>query len=482
MPVSIISRTASATLKAHLGNKTRAARERRGEAVAVDRVSFGGGRNNLQPELKLESWPVNSLKLMTHRVRKSDAAHVTRVIAAIKQFGNCAPVLITADGVLIDGVVRLEAAKQLGLAELQCLVVDHLNEHEIRQLRVSINRVAELGEWDLDALKIELQELISIDVPVLDLGFTAQEIDIIVADGAANDDERADKLPTAADGPPVTQPGDIWLLGKHRVICGNSLEAETHTRLMAGSRAAMSFLDMPYNVPIAGFVTSNKAHREFAMGVGEMSDAQFHDFMAAVLEATAANLEQGSLVFATMDWRQCHLLINAGKSIGLKHINTVVWDKGAGAMGSLYRSAHELMPVFCKGEKARTNNIELGKHGRDRTNVWHYPGANRKGSSANAMLDKHSTPKPTELVADAMLDCTKRGDIVVDACLGSGTTIIAAEMTGRIGYGIEIDCAYVDVIVRRWEEYSGKEAVHEETGLSFSATAEARAAAVSKEG
>ncbi|WP_159456631.1 DNA-methyltransferase [Altererythrobacter xiamenensis] len=240
----------------------------------------------------------------------------------------------------------------------------------------------------------------------------------------------------------------------------------------------MIFTDCPWNIPIAGFVSGlgKVKHQDFKMGAGEMPKEEFVDFCDRFHELGAANLIDGGVFYSCIDWRSADVIMKSGRRAGLRHINTAVWNKGSGGMGSPWRSAHEFIVIFCKGKKCAVNNIELGKHGRDRTNVWSYPGANRKGSSASKALANHPTPKPVEMVRDALLDVSNRGGIVLDPFMGSGTTIIAAEQCGRVARGIELDPAYVDVAVRRWEELIGRPAMHAETGLSFSEMAEKRLA------
>jgi len=263
--------------------------------------------------------------------------------------------------------------------------------------------------------------------------------------------------------------GDLWLLGEHRIVCGNALDPDVLRVLLDGRNVQAALTDPPYNVPIAGNVSGlgKKTHAEFAMGSGEMNDAEWQAFLNQVLALLSVSLVEGGVIFVFMDWRSIHRLYAAGFSAGLDLVNLIVWYKEAGAMGGLYRSAHELIAVFCKGKVPRTDNIELGRHGRNRTNVWVAPGANRRGSSANEMLEFHATPKPVELCLDALLDVTERGDTVLDIFLGSGTTLIAAEKTGRACCGAEIEPCFVDVSIRRWEHLTGQEAILAATGETF---------------
>jgi DNA modification methylase len=269
----------------------------------------------------------------------------------------------------------------------------------------------------------------------------------------------------------VTRSGDLWLLGRHRVYCGSALDESAYQTLLADERAAMIFTDPPYNVPIAGNVSGLGAirHREFVMASGELDAAQFTAFLTRACELLAAHSADGSLHYLCMDWRHMTELLAAGQAAytELKHL--CVWAKDNAGMGSLYRSQHELVFVFKHGRGAHRNNIQLGQYGRNRGNVWHYPGVisfGRRGEEGN-LLALHPTVKPVALVADASMDCTARGELVLDGFLGSGTTVLAAERVGRNCYGLELDPLYVDTIVRRWQAFTGDHARNASGGELF---------------
>lgn len=289
-----------------------------------------------------------------------------------------------------------------------------------------------------------------------------------LAKAKAEDDHGDDQVP---DTPrlPVTRTGDLWFLGEHRIICGDALSAEVHAILLDGRTVHAVLSDPPYNVVIAGNVSGlgKTVHGEFAMASGEMDDAKWQSFLDNAHKLLSAPLAEGGVTFVFMDWRSIHRLYAAGFAAGLDLLNLVVWYKQAVAMGSLYRSVHELIAVFSKGKNPRIDNVELGRHGRNRNNVWCAPGANRRGSSSNAMLAHHATPKPVELCVDAVLDVTERGDTVFDMFLGTGTTLIAAEKTGRTYRGIEIEARFIDVIIRQWEQEIGQKATLAATGETF---------------
>ena len=277
--------------------------------------------------------------------------------------------------------------------------------------------------------------------------------------------------PRSRPGPPISKIGDLWLLGRHRVLCGNALDPAAFAALMGEERAAMVFTDPPYNVPIDGHASGLGAihHRPFPMASGEMDGAEFTAFLGQAFRNLAAFSVDGSLHYICMDWRHVEELLAAGRDVYGELKNLCVWVKDNAGMGSLYRSQHELVFVFKHGRNGHRNNVQLGQFGRNRSNVWQYPGANsfaRCGEEGN-LLALHPTVKPVAMVADAILDCSARGDIVLDAFLGSGTTVIAAERTGRRCYGLELDPAYVDTIIRRWQALTGGSARHAVSGRSF---------------
>ena len=359
--------------------------------------------------------------------------------------------------------------------------LDDLTEAEIRAYIIADNKLAENAGWDREILAIELQGLIELDndFEITITGFEMPEIDILIgeldADEAA---DVADEVPEVNDGPSVTRTGDIWCIGKHRLICGDALEPDGYDRLLDGAEAQMVFADLPYNVAINGHVSGlgKVKHREFAMASGEMTEAEFTAFLAAALQNLADHSADGAIHYFCMDWRHLFELLSAARGVYSEFKNLCVWNKTNGGMGSLYRSKHELVLVFKAGTGPHINNVELGRHGRYRTNVWDYAGVNSFGKNRDAELALHPTVKPVKLVADAILDCSMRGGIVLDAFAGSGTTLIAADRTGRRGYGIELDPRYCDVIVRRLTAAAKVEAIHAETGKTFPEIARGRAA------
>ena len=455
----------SRSLSDKLKTKGRARREglRRLAAAAP---APRGRRNDLLPHLELTYLPVDQIRPAPKKIRKLDPAHVREIAAAITELGFCDPILIGKENVVLDGEARLEAAKLHGLDRIPCIQVGHLNEKEQRVLRLAVNRLAEKGDWDLNQLRIEFEELILEEAPIEISGFTLDEIDqIIIADEA----EAVEQGPLGPDegAVAIARAGDVFELGPHRVVCGDATDPAVLRLLMGGDCPARLILtDEPYNVPIAGHVTGG-AHREFAMASGEMTAEQFLAFNLAWIEVAAGYLCDGGVFGTFIDWRGQPTVHAAATKLGLEPLNLIVWAKTNAGMGSLYRSRHELLPLFKKGDGPHVNNVELGKRGRWRSNVWTYPGASSLGSDARRGLQDHPTVKPIAMLEDALLDLTNRGEIVIDPFLGSGSSLIAADKTGRICRGVELDPLYVDVIVRRYEATTGSDAVLVETGETF---------------
>jgi hypothetical protein len=340
---------------------------------------------------------------------------------------------------------------------------------------IADNRLAELAGWDAELLSIELGD-IALMAPDFDLTVTGFDIPEIEA--MLNGTDSADIVEEAAEEVDVTQPtitriGDMWELGRHRLICGDSTDGSTFARLMNGEVAQMIFTDAPYNVPVNGHICGlgKVKHDEFVMGSGEMSRAEFTVFLRTVMQNLSNHSAEGSIHYHCMDWRHMGEMLEAGESVYDSLRNLVVWNKDNGGMGSFYRSKHELIFVFRKGSAAHINNFALGQHGRYRTNVWDYAGVNSMRAGRDEELAMHPTVKPVAMVADAMRDCSRRGGIMLDAFSGSGTTIIAAEQSGREARAIELDPRYVDVAVRRWQKLTGQKAILAGSDHSFDAIA-----------
>ena len=453
------------SLKEQLKAKGRRGRHetaRRATHLAAPRLL----RNDVLPDLQLVHLRPDELRSPLRKTRKQNPAHLREIAGAISALGFCDPILIGKDNLVIDGGARLEAAKLHGFDRVPCIQISHLTENEQRVLRLVVNRLGEKGEWNLDELKFEFEELIVNDAPIEVSGFTPDEVDQIVL-GEADEAVEQGPLAPEADAVAVARLGDVFELGPHRLVCGSATDPETLRRMMQGDAPARLVLtDEPYNVPIAGHVTGGR-HREFAMASGEMTDAEFFAFNEKWMSAVLPCLCDGGVCGTFIDWRGLPTVHSAAAKVGLLPLNLIVWAKTNAGMGSLYRSQHELLPLFKNGSAPHVNNVELGKRGRWRSNVWTYPGASSLGSDARRGLKDHPTVKPTAMLEDALLDLTNRGDIVIDPFLGSGSTLIAADKTGRVCRGVELDPLYVDVIVRRYQAATGEPAVLVETGETF---------------
>jgi hypothetical protein len=419
---------------------------------------------------------IDTLKLDPVNPRVHSKRQIRQLATNIAKFGFNVPILVDAERKVIAGHGRLLACGELGIAEVPTLRLDHLTPAQARAFAIADNRLSEIASWDDQLLAEQLKELSLLDLDFsLELtGFEMGEIDLRIAsleDAPDPADDPADAVPVLPAAVPLSKQGDLWLLGEHRVLCGNALGPADFIPLMAEELAAMAFIDPPYNVPIDGHVSGLGAihHRPFVMASGELDKAAFTTFLSQACRNLAAFSADGSIHFVCMDWRHVGELLAAGHEAYGELKNLCVWIKDNGGMGSLYRSQHELVFVFKHGRNGHCNNVQLGQFGRNRTNVWHYPGVNsfaRNGDEGN-LLALHPTVKPVAMVADAMLDCSARGDIVLDSFLGSGTSIIAAERIGRRCYGLELDPAYVDTTVRRWQVQTGGSARHAMSGRSF---------------
>lgn len=404
-----------------------------------------------------------ALNAAVRRTRKHPVQKVRTLKASIHSQGIITPIIINAAGVIVDGRLRVEIACQLGLASVPVVRVEHLDDAELRAFAIAANRMPANVTWDLDNLRLELEEIRGADFN-LDLsltGFSIGEIDRMFGNHEAG---VYDDLDEAED--PATEPsrcrsnaGDVWELGNHRLICGDATDQLVISRLMAGETANAIFTDPPYNVKINGHVSGSGRHAEFAMASGEMSRSEFTAFLALSLGNCAAVLADGGIAFVCMDHAHIAELLEAGEQVFDHRINICVWDKGQGGMGALYRSQHELVAVFKKGASPHRNNVELGKNGRNRTNVWSYPGLVGFSKARKKALELHPTVKPVALVAEALLDVTAPGEIVLDCFGGSGSTLIASERTGRCARLVEFDPLYVDRIIMRWEKLTGSQAV-----------------------
>ena len=434
------------------------------------------GRKIQVPALgPIEQIPPELLKPYARNARTHSERQIALIMQSLEAFGFNNPIIAEEDGTIIAGHGRWEAAKVLGLEAVPVLRARHLTPAKVKAYRLADNRLAELSGWDAEMLTLELGELdtMELDFSIETIGWEHAEIDLMIEQPAAPDKDPGGD-PLDSDIPelpavPVSRPGDLWLLDKHRLFVGSSLLAISFEILMDGQKATMVFQDAPYNVRINGHVSGlgKVQHREFAMASGEMSPHEFQQFNATNLKAITPHLIDGAVLAMCMDWRGALALQLAMADAELDQINLAVWVKTNGGMGSLYRSQHELVFIAKHGKASHINNVQLGKFKRYRTNVWRYAGVNTFGRNRMAQLEAHPTPKPVPLVADAIRDVSNRGHIVLDSFIGSGTTLLAAERTGRIAYGMDIDPGYIDVCIARWERMTGREAKLAATGQSF---------------
>jgi DNA modification methylase len=431
------------------------------------------GQDSAYSRLRVVYRSIDSLIPHERNSRTHSKRQIRKLMESIVAFGFTNPILINRAGKIIAGHGRVLAAKQLGMTEVPTICLDTLTPDQIRAYMIADNKLALDAGWDQDLLKIEILHLSSLpDLDVSLTGFEIPEIDLIIGSPSVEEDPDDQIEPLANEA--ITQPGDLWLLSDHRIYCGDARDEASYAALMGGRRASVIFTDPPFNVKIEGNVSGKGAvkHTDFAMASGEMSFAEFTEFLATTLGHLAHNSTNGSIHFVCMDFRHMRELLTAGNGVYDSLFNLCVWAKENGGQGSFYRSQHELVFVFKNGKGKHRNNIQLGRHGRYRTNVWKYPGvrglSQQQGDEGN-LLAMHPTVKPVAMVADAILDCSAKGEIVLDSFLGAGSTLLAAERTRRICYGMEIDGRYLDVAIRRWQRLTGEHAVHAESGVRFGA-------------
>jgi DNA modification methylase len=418
---------------------------------------------------------IEELKPDPANPRRHTRKQVRQIAESIKAFGFNVPILIDRYGNIIAGHGRWLAGREFGMTEVPTLCLDHLTPAQARAFMIADNRLTEISVWDDRLLARQLKELslVGLDFDIEVTGFEMGEIDLRIAsldDPAQAEADPADVVPEIP-ATPLSKLGDMWLLHRHRLLCGSALDSAVFAALMGEERAATAFIDPPYNVRLDGHAGGLGAihHRPFPMASGEMDRPEFTAFLGEAFRNLAAFSVDGAIHFVCMDWRHVEELLVAGREAYDEIKNICVWVKHNAGMGSFYRSRHEFIAVFKHGRQGHRNNIQLGQFGRNRSNVWHYPGANSftRYSEEGNLLALHPTVKPVAMVADAILDCSARGDIVLDTFLGSGTTLIAAERTGRRCHGMELDPAYVDTSIRRWQKLTGGSARHAESGRSF---------------
>lgn len=451
-----------------LSAKSRAARKSDKDLATMQRrLDRLPRRNDLRPQLDRVEMPIDQLFPPTRDVREHSQAHIAELAASVSVYGLVGDIVANPQGRILNGVALFLAARQLGMKTVPCIVASHMSPAAEEGFRIAVNRLGERGGWNLDTLVEIANELVEVGEPIL--GFDDPELDILLSGEVEDEpnDDVDDVFEPDADA--VTRPGWLWQAGPHRIGCLDAIQKDSYVVLMGRKKARLVFTDVPYNVPIAGHVSGlgAKIHREFVCASGEMSDDEFAGFLTAFLQAAKGHVVDGGLIGSFIDWRGVGALLNAGLTAQLTLLNIIVWAKSNAGMGSLWRSAHEMLPIFKVGTAAHINNVELGRHGRTRTNVWQYAGASTMGSDAREGLKFHPTVKNLRMIQEGILDVTERGDIVLDPFLGSGTTLLAAEQSRRVAYGMELDPLYVDVAIRRWQALTGKQAILSHTGQTF---------------
>lgn len=428
-------------------------------------------KKGLNCDLTVVYTPLDTLTEYPNNPRQHDTKQLIKIQNSIEKFGFINPILVDEHNEIIAGHARLAAARLAHLPQVPVIRLEHLSTAQKKAYRIADNKLAELGTWSVENLQLEFQELekLDLDFSLGITGFDMGDIDLILEGKEAKADPKANNIPFIPDNEVVTREGDIWILGEHRIICGNSLQKETLSQLMEDKKADMVFTDPPYNVKINGHVcgAGNVQHKEFKFASGEMTVEEFTQFLKTSFELLCMFSKDGSLHYICMDWRHIKEIMTAAEVYD-QFKNLCVWRKDNAGMGSFYRSQHELIFMFKHGKEPHINNVELGIHGRYRTNVWNYAGVNTPSAENAEKRAMHPTVKPVELIKDAILDASNRGGVVLDTFLGSGSTLIAAEKAGRICYGVELEPKYVDTAIRRYESLGEKYiAIHAASGKTY---------------
>lgn len=437
----------------------------------VTRVGGKVSPRRTNQTIAIEYVAVGSLKPDPRPQRKHSQRQLASLIGAIERFDVVRPILVTDDNVVLDGNAVLEAAKRLGHDTIPVIRIDGYTPNELRALQMSLNRIGEHAQWDEAVLRADFIALLADPDIEFSLDFTG--FDQVFVDRVTLADDVGtpqDDVPEPDGGAPVTRLGDVWICGHHRIVCGDSRDGAVYVLLLAGGRVRLILTDPPYNVRISGNVSGlgKVQHGEFAMASGEMTRAEFIEFQRQVFDHCKQHGVDGALLYAFIDGRHVADQIAAGEAVFGELKQLVVWAKDNAGMGTFYRSQHELLTIWKLGDAPNVNTFGLGSNGRYRSNVWNYPGCASLGAGRAEALSFHPTVKPLPMIVDAILDVTHQGEIVLDPFGGSGTTLIAAERTGRIARLIEIDPKYVDVTLRRFIAETGEEPTLAETGEAFS--------------
>ena len=435
-------------------------------------------------KLSIAYIPINDLSPAPRNARRHTKKQLRKLGKIIREFDFVVPILIDCHGRVIAGHGRIEAARQIGHTKVPAIYIEHLTPSQIEALALAENRISDEASWSPETLTMIMRDLsLDVDFDLTLTAFDTAEIDLSLlgTDGLETDESESFAEPPSRNKPAISRIGDVWAIGTHLIACGDALQAEPYVAVLGTEKANLTITDPPFNVPINGHVSGTGRHAEFPMASGEMSPEEFTKYLNSACLRMVEHCEDGSIHFLFMDFRHMRELLAAAQDVYSGLINLCVWVKNNAGMGSLYRGQHELVFVFKAGTAPHINNVQLGKYGRNRTNVWQYAGANSFGRDRDAMLERHPTSKPINLIADAIMDCSHRGGVVLDPFLGSGTTLLAAERTGRRGRGIELDPWYVDMSVQRLAALTGSAAIHVASGLTFEELADARRSALSED-
>jgi DNA modification methylase len=437
----------------------------------------------LSNSLSVQRVPIDSLWPAAAPVRRHPKRQFAKVLRSLEAFGQVTPILATPEGEIIDLELVWRALKANGATHVDVIVVTDRSPEEIRALRLVLNRTALDAVWDDENLRVVLQNLFDLNFQLDITGFETPEIDhyLNIDVPQTNVEEDGSDIP-AVQARTISAPGIIWALGEHRVGCGNATDHAFVGRVLGGKSASTCFIDPPYNIKVDGFISGKGRHRHrtFVQGSGELSTDEYFALLRDSLRVLKGCCASTALVYACIDWRHVMEMTVAGRACDMPLYTICVWTKTNGGMDGVYRNAHELVCVFKAGAEKPLDNVELSRRGRNRTNVWSYPGMSSFGREHDKLLGFHPTIKPVALIADALRDVTKRGDVVLDTFLGSGSTLMAAQETARTCCGVELDPLCVDVAIRRWQNATGRDAVLTETGEPFNAVAQRLLAAPSE--
>jgi DNA modification methylase len=427
----------------------------------------------------IERVATESVKSNPRNAKEHPELQIALIAENMRKFGVNHPILIDENDTIIGGHGRIAAARLLKLREIPAIRLANLSPQEKRAVALADNKLAELGRWNTEMLRLELNEL-TIDAGDLTFdyaitGFDTVEIDqIVCGEPSSGNRDSADEVPLpAAVDAVMTEAGDLWVCGDHRLYCGSELEGSSYRELLAGTSADVVFADPLYNMPMAGGVSKRNQVRDSAPSAGHPTSEEFIEFLQATAEHIASNVVAGAVIYVCMDWRRLDEMSVAIRWYFGNPKDMVVWVTANAGRGSFYRSQHQHIAVYVAGSRSPPTDFRLGERGRYRSNVWNYPGYKTSARDRDTGLRGGPTVKPVALLVDALRDCSKRGQIVLDPFAGVGTTMIAAERTGRRACLIEIDPAYCDLIVRRWQTITGKSAQLAQSSQTF-AEVEAR--------